>query len=689
MKKIILFLFLLCSFIGSSQDGHYTTWNLCTPTAVKSADYTATVNDYIPSDISAAGFTISLPSAPGDKSIIGVKIVSVTPGNTLTIKAGGTDVFNRAAGSTSLTMVLQFQSVLLQYKSSTGIWYVTESGFALSTLDARFTSTATGWSEAGNAVGSNTAFIGSTDARSLRVRTNNIDRLVIDSSAVANAKLNANFLIDQSGGVNTVNPKKISFQPYPGDNSYLVMYGAQNIPGNDNYTLIWDSTLVKLNSPKTLILGQGSQGMLSIMGKQVNGIDGAAMAGAGLYNFLSCPATTTAAINNCIPMMKSGSLSYSLSGTTVPILQWWQIQAPNIKSSTPTTVTDFYYWRLQNPVFDAGITITNNWGLRNDGNSTTGGSSYLGGQVVASPTAIVTMAAGNTTRTAVQMTNQNAPTSPQAGSFWYGTTLGFQYTGNMWASGNASVVGTFSAGSTGTIGAGLRVVGGTSVTTTFSCGTTATLAGNTRIGGTAAPNGALSVTGGIDCSTTFSAGTTSTLAGNTRIGGTTAPTNPLSVTGAVDFSGNLASSGITNTGTMSCSGASTLTGGVTVGSNLTGAGGIWSTSKTSFVGYAVGSGSTVTQGSSRTTAVTCNSATGIITLVSAAGSPLWQSMVVNNSGLGANDLVVINQIAGADKYMWFISHTGSTAFTITFATTGGTTTEQPSFLFAIVKGQIN
>lgn len=535
------------------------------------------------------------------------------------------------------------------------------------------------WVRNGNTSGNNTDYLGTRDNRSLRFNTNSLLRTKIDS--LGQFKHYGNFFIDKSNGVNSLNPMKFQIAELGALPGFLMMHSAQNIPDLTNYTFIWDSTITGINGPKSLLLRQGSGIFMQIQGRQVNGVDGTTLSGNGIVTFLSCAATTTSAINNGIPFMKHGSLTYSLSGGTVPSLQWWQIQAPNIKSSTPTTVTDWYYWRLQNPTFDAGVTITNNWGLRNDGNSTTGGSSYLGGQVVASPTAIVTLAAGNTTRTAVQMTNQNAPSSPQAGSFWYGTTLGFQHTGNMWTSGNATVVGThsvgststmngitntgnittsgtFSAGSTGTIGAGLRVVGALSVTTTGSVGTTFT------VGGASTMNG-IANTGSITTSTTFSCGTTATLGGQ-------AQTN-----------------GITNTGTMSCSGASTLTGAVTVGNNLTSSAGIWSTSKTSFIGYAAGSGSTVTQASSRTTAVTINAATGIITLVSAAGTTSWQTFTVNNSSLGATDMVIMNQIAGSDKYMWFIQHTSNLAFTITFATTGGTTVEQPSFQFAIIKGTNN
>ncbi len=107
-----------------------------TPTAVKTSTYTAAVKDLIPADASGGGFTITLPTAPADKSRIYVKKID-TSANAVTIARGGTDVFEKAGGATSLTLTLQFQAVLLTYDSTTGIWYASYD-LALPTLDTRF-----------------------------------------------------------------------------------------------------------------------------------------------------------------------------------------------------------------------------------------------------------------------------------------------------------------------------------------------------------------------------------------------------------------------------------------------------------------------------------------------------------------------------------------------------------------------
>jgi hypothetical protein len=138
--------------------------------------------------------------------------------------------------------------------------------------------------------------------------------------------------------------------------------------------------------------------------------------------------------------------------------------------------------------------------------------------------------------------------------------------------------------------------------------------------------------------------------GNTRFGTTTAPVATVDVTGNV---------------------AATTS--------------ILSTGATSGIGYATGAGGTITQGTSRTTGVTLNTVSGAITLVSAAGSASYQSFTVTNSAVAATDVVIVNQKSGTDKYITLVTAVAAGSFQITFATTGGTTTEQPVFNFAVIK----
>jgi hypothetical protein len=104
------------------------------------------------------------------------------------------------------------------------------------------------------------------------------------------------------------------------------------------------------------------------------------------------------------------------------------------------------------------------------------------------------------------------------------------------------------------------------------------------------------------------------------------------------------------------------------------------------IGYTTGSGGTITQGTSRTTGVTLDKPTGAITLVSAAGSASYQTFTVTNSTVAATDVIIVNQKSGTDKYLISVTAVSAGSFAITFATTGGTTTEQPVFNFAVIKG---
>lgn len=106
------------------------------------------------------------------------------------------------------------------------------------------------------------------------------------------------------------------------------------------------------------------------------------------------------------------------------------------------------------------------------------------------------------------------------------------------------------------------------------------------------------------------------------------------------------------------------------------------------IGYGIGAGSNVTQITSRTTSVAINSPSGAITLVSAAGNASWQTFSVTNSVVASTDTIIINQKSGTDLYLIHVTAVAANTFNVTFATTGGTTTEQPVFNFAVLKASI-
>lgn len=112
------------------------------PTSVKTTAYTASAGDFVPVDTTSGSVTITLPAAPANLSTIAVKQVvqgyTANVPNTVTVARGGSDVFNRAGGATSLTLSLLNQAVFLQYKASSAIWYVVSDDLPLSQLDSRY-----------------------------------------------------------------------------------------------------------------------------------------------------------------------------------------------------------------------------------------------------------------------------------------------------------------------------------------------------------------------------------------------------------------------------------------------------------------------------------------------------------------------------------------------------------------------
>ncbi len=103
-------------FDTASSGGSSTT-----PTAVKTSTYSAAAGDLVPCDTTGGAFTVTLPTAPADKATI---VVSVVAGrDMLTIACGGSDVFNKTSGLTSI-LLSSDQSVTLQYKATGAIWYV-------------------------------------------------------------------------------------------------------------------------------------------------------------------------------------------------------------------------------------------------------------------------------------------------------------------------------------------------------------------------------------------------------------------------------------------------------------------------------------------------------------------------------------------------------------------------------------
>jgi len=107
---------------------------------------------------------------------------------------------------------------------------------------------------------------------------------------------------------------------------------------------------------------------------------------------------------------------------------------------------------------------------------------------------------------------------------------------------------------------------------------------------------------------------------------------------------------------------------------------------TGSIGYTNNAGGSVTQLTSRTTGVTINKPSGVITLASVAGTTTPATFTVTNSFVANTDTIILNQRTGTNIYHLHVSAVGSGTFNITQYTTGGVTSEAPQINFNVIKG---
>lgn len=104
-------------------------------TGLKTAAYSAAVNEFVPLDTTAGTFAVTLPAAPIDGSRVTVKWV--VGGAVPTVVTSGSDVFNVAGGATSAPVGVLNQAITFVYKATGAIWYL-ETSLSLGGLDTRF-----------------------------------------------------------------------------------------------------------------------------------------------------------------------------------------------------------------------------------------------------------------------------------------------------------------------------------------------------------------------------------------------------------------------------------------------------------------------------------------------------------------------------------------------------------------------
>lgn len=135
----------------------------------------------------------------------------------------------------------------------------------------------------------------------------------------------------------------------------------------------------------------------------------------------------------------------------------------------------------------------------------------------------------------------------------------------------------------------------------------------------------------------------------------------------------------------------TTAGNVTAG-NVVSSGAVTSNSATAGVGYRAGAGGTVTQDTDKTTPVTLNTVTGEITMSAAQlGGDSTVSFILNNSTIINTDLIVLNQISGANiGFYSFNGRCNSGNATISVHNmTNNNRSDAIVIRFAVIRGAVN
>jgi len=121
---------------GAAAAAQAASTPVLTQATVLTASGTASANTIVPVNTTSGNVTVTLPSAPPAGTMVAVKHIIQGGSNTVTIACAGTDVLDKAGGSTSSTLTLASQGKLLQYGS--GIWVNLADDLPLTQLDARY-----------------------------------------------------------------------------------------------------------------------------------------------------------------------------------------------------------------------------------------------------------------------------------------------------------------------------------------------------------------------------------------------------------------------------------------------------------------------------------------------------------------------------------------------------------------------
>jgi hypothetical protein len=89
-----------------------------TPTATKTANYTAAANEFVAGDSTGGSFTVTLPQAPANGTVVAVQ--NIGSANTITVAANTGDTI---ATTTNTSLGTTRRSAMYQYRASDKVWF--------------------------------------------------------------------------------------------------------------------------------------------------------------------------------------------------------------------------------------------------------------------------------------------------------------------------------------------------------------------------------------------------------------------------------------------------------------------------------------------------------------------------------------------------------------------------------------
>jgi hypothetical protein len=280
-------------------------------TTVQTASVAATANQYVLVSTASSSVTVSIPTAPPNFTVVGVKQVIRGGTNTVTVQLGGTDTFDVVGGSQAATLTVTGQAGLWQYNAATAVWVKVSDDLPLSQLDGRYVASVT----AGD---STITMGGTTTAPTVKVAQANLT--VAESQVTGlSATLNASY---SAGG---------QWAP----NVYGTLF--ENMERDDA-----NSTLIMGTTPRTQLvqLGLVPAGTYSTFKTYTTNTPSGGVITAALFSSSTMSGTSWARLGsgNVTPSIAAGlvstSLSFTLSSPAYVLLQM-------VYTTTATTYASF------------------------------------------------------------------------------------------------------------------------------------------------------------------------------------------------------------------------------------------------------------------------------------------------------------------------------------------------------------